>query len=136
MAYEFSNYSVKLTFVAGADLSAYQYRFVKLDTSNIGNVIAIAANTDKPIGVLQNAPISGQEAEVLTVGGTKLVVDTATVTVGDAVGPGAAVTATKGGALTVTAGTNYNCGTALQTGATAGIVITAVVDCARAIKSA
>ena len=33
MAYEISNYSVKVTLVAGADLSALQYTFVKLDSS-------------------------------------------------------------------------------------------------------
>jgi hypothetical protein len=71
MAYEISNYSVKVTLVAGADLSALQYTFVKLNSS--GEAIAVAAATDVPIGVLQNAPTSGQEAEVLVVGGTKLV---------------------------------------------------------------
>jgi hypothetical protein len=70
MAYEISNYSVKVTLVAGADLSAKQYTFVKLNSS--GEAIAAAAATDIPIGVLQNAPTSGQEAEVLVVGGTKL----------------------------------------------------------------
>ena len=71
MAYEISNYAVKVTLVAGADLSAKQYNFVKLNSS--GQAIAIAAITDIPVGVLQNAPTSGQEAEVLISGGTKLV---------------------------------------------------------------
>jgi hypothetical protein len=46
-----------------------QYTFVKLNSS--GEAIAVAAATDVPIGVLQNAPTSGQEAEVLVVGGNQ-----------------------------------------------------------------
>jgi hypothetical protein len=72
MAYEFSNAAVKTTFTAGADLSAAQYKFVKLDNAN-GNVVIVSGATDRPIGVLQNAPTSGQAAEVTIVGGTKLV---------------------------------------------------------------
>jgi hypothetical protein len=82
MAYEISNYSVKVSLVAGADLSTKQYTFVKLDSS--GQAVAAAAATDIPIGVLQNAPTSGQEAEVLIVGGTKIVA-------GAAIGEGALV---------------------------------------------
>ena len=82
MAYEISNYSVKVTLVAGADLSALQYNFVKINSS--GQAVACAAATDIPVGVLQNAPTSGQEAEVLIVGGTKIVA-------GAAIGEGALV---------------------------------------------
>jgi hypothetical protein len=39
MAYEISNYSVKVTLVAGADLSALQYTFVKLNSSGEAVVV-------------------------------------------------------------------------------------------------
>lgn len=55
---------------AGADLSSSQYLFVKLNSS--GQVVAIAANTDKPYGILQNAPTSGQPAEVMLAGISKV----------------------------------------------------------------
>jgi len=98
MAYEFSNYSVKVTLVAGADLSAKQYTFVKLNSS--GEAVAAAAATDIPVGVLQNAPTSGQEAEVLVVGGTKIVA-------GAAIAEGAQIgTSSAGKAVALVAGTD------------------------------
>jgi hypothetical protein len=121
MAYEISNYSVKVSLVAGGDLSSLQYRFVKLNSS--GQVVTIAAATDRPIGVLQNAPASGGVAEVLVSGGTKLVLG-GTVTEGGIVSP-----SSTGTAVAIVAGTDttkYICGTALTEGAS-GEIITAVV---------
>lgn len=67
---------LKHTFEAGADLSALQYHFVKLNSS--GQVVAIAAITDIPIGVLQNKPsASGRAAEVVIMGITKIKSDEA-----------------------------------------------------------
>lgn len=67
----------KLSFRSAADLSAAtnQFKFVKLDAN--GDVVAIAAITDIPIGVLQNTPALGQEAEVVIDGVTKLQADAA-----------------------------------------------------------
>lgn len=131
MAYEISNYSVKVTLVAAADLSAKQYHFVKLDSS--GNAAAIAANTDRAIGVLQNAPLAGQEAEVLVVGGTKLVA-------GEAVAEGAVLSTTSAGkADSITVGsatTQYILGTALTEVSNDGEIFTAVVNCASAGRAA
>lgn len=62
--------AVSGSYTAAADLSALQYTFVKFNST--GGVIAVAAATDIPAGVLQNAPTSGQIAEVLIIGGTKL----------------------------------------------------------------
>lgn len=70
MAYELTPYSIKFTGIAGADLSAKQYCFVKMSAAN--TVVICAAITDIPIGVLQNAPTSGQEAEVLVAGISKV----------------------------------------------------------------
>jgi hypothetical protein len=131
MAYEFSNYSVKATLVAGGDLSALQYTFVKLNSS--GEAVAAAAATDVPIGVLQNAPTSGQEAEVLIVGGTKIVA-------GAAISEGALVgTSSTGKAVALVAGTDttkYVVGTLLTESGASGDIVTAVVNCANPGRAA
>lgn len=125
MAYEISNYCVKITLVAGADLSTKQYTFVKLNAS--GEAIAAAAATDIPIGVLQNAPTSGVEAEVLVSGGTKIVA-------GAAIGEGAQIgTSATGKAVALVAGTDttkFVVGTLLTESAADGNIVTAVVNCA------
>lgn len=127
MAYEIATANaVKITLVAGADLSAKQYNFVKLNAS--GLAIAIAAATDLPIGVLQNAPLSGQEAEILVTGGTKLVlggtVATAAIVSPSATGAGVAV-------VHGTDTTKFALGQAV-TGGASGEIITAIVACANA----
>jgi len=131
MAYEISNYSVKVTLVAAADLSSKQYMFVKLDSA--GKAAAIAANTDRAIGVLQNAPTEGQEAEVLVVGGTKLVA-------GEAIAEGAVLSTTSAGkadSIAVgTATTQYILGTALTEVAADGEILTAVINCASSGRAA
>jgi hypothetical protein len=130
MAYEFSNYSVKATLVAGADLSAKQYNFVKLNSS--GQVIAVAAATDLPIGILQNAPTSGQEAEVLISGGSKLVLG-GTVAAAAIVSPSSA-----GAGVAIVHGTDttkYAMGQAI-TGGASGEIVTVVVNCSNAGRAA
>lgn len=130
MAYEIGAYGLKITLVAGADLSAKQYCFVKLNSS--GQAIAVAAATDNPIGILQNAPLSGQECEVMVSGGSKLVLG-GTVASGDVVSPSA-----TGVGVTIVPGTDvtkYAMGKAL-TGGASGEIITAVVHCANAGRAA
>ncbi len=128
MAFEFSNYSVKITRVAGADLSALQYTFVKLSTTD--TVVTCTAATDIPIGVLQNAPTSGQEAEVLIVGGTKLTAG-ATIAIGNILGTTSAGAASV---LTTSDTTKFVLGTAISGGASAEI-ITAVINCANPTRA-
>ena len=130
MAYEFSNYSVKVTLEAGADLSALQYTFVKLNSS--GKAVAVAAATDVPIGVLQNAPTSGQEAEVLIVGGTKLVASASASLPSLMVGTTAAG---KGVVLAVTDTTKYALGTYLSAPGADGDIVTAVINCANPTRA-
>ena len=131
MAYEINNYSVRATFVAGADLSTKQYTFVKLNSS--GEVIAAAAATDIPIGVLQNNPTSGAEASVTIVGGTKIVA-------GAAIGEGALVgTSSTGKAVALVAGTDttkYVVGTLLTESGADGDIVSAVVNCANPGRAA
>jgi hypothetical protein len=85
MAYEIPGFKDG-TRTAGADLSALQFQFVKLGTAN--TVVAITANTDKPYGILQNTPTSGQAAEVMQNGHSKLVMAASTVE-GALIGSGA-----------------------------------------------
>lgn len=130
MAYEISAYAVKVTLVAGADLSSSQYKFVKLNSS--GEAVAIAAATDLPIGVLQNAPTSGQEAEVLVVGGSKLVLG-GTVAAAGVVSPNA-----TGAGVAIVHGTDttkFAVGQAI-TGGASGEIITAVITCGSAGRAA
>lgn len=77
------------SFVASADLSSLQYTFVKFGSTR-DKVAACGAN-ERAIGILQNAPTSGQEAEVaLPGGGAKLKVS-------EAVSLGKMLTSTSGG---------------------------------------
>jgi len=68
MAYEQG--VLDMTFEAGEDLSNDQFRFVILSS---GKVLRPNAATDMAIGILQNKPESGQEAQVSRLGISKLV---------------------------------------------------------------
>jgi hypothetical protein len=130
MAYDFSNSAVKASFVAGEDLSAKQYHFVKIDNGD-GDVVAVSAATDRPIGVLQNTPTAGQIAEVTIVGGTK-------VEAGGSASAGQGVFASASAtAVTLVFGTTasaaYSVGTFIEPAA-AGAITTAVIDCANAAR--
>lgn len=59
-----------VSFDAAEDLSSAQYRFVDLNAN--GGVDAAGGTGIYPIGVLQNAPVSGAEAAVRVDGFTKL----------------------------------------------------------------
>lgn len=131
MAYEINNYSVRATFVAGADLSAAQYKFVKLNSS--GQVVLAAAATDVPIGVLQNNPVSGAEASVTIVGGTKIVASAA-ATLGTALNFGTSSTG-KAATLAVTDTTKYVLGVYLQAPGADGDIVAAVVNCANPTRA-
>jgi hypothetical protein len=128
MAYEFSNSAVKVSRVAGEDLSAKQYHFVKLDNGD-GDAVAVSGATDRPFGVLQNSPTAGQIAEITVVGGTKIEAG-GSASVGQALFASASATA-----VTLTFGTTgsaaYVVGTFVEDAA-AGAITSAVIDCANA----
>ena len=110
---------------ASADLSAKQYYFVKMSGNR--TVTVCAAVTDIPCGVLQNAPTSGQAAEVVAIGVTKVSGD-ADLGYGNVIG-----TSSDGQAAAYVAGTDttkYACGIVLDDNGAAGGLITAVVNCA------
>ena len=109
---------------AGADLSAKQFRFVKLDSS--GDVVVCAGVTDIPIGVLQNKPTSGQAVEVMAIGISKIEGD-ADLAIGDMIG-----TSADGQAAAYVAGpdpTKYVVGRVLTENSAAAGLISALVNC-------
>jgi hypothetical protein len=108
---------------ASADLSAKQYYFVKM--SGEKTVTVCAGVTDKPIGVLQNAPASGQAATVCAIGITKVSGD-ADLGYGDSIG-----TSADGQAAAYTASdtTKYIVGQVIEGNGTAGGLITAAINC-------
>ncbi len=85
MAYEVIVLDISL--VAAADLSASQYRFVKVDANGKA---ALAAAGENAIGVLQDKPVAGQTATVRLYGISK-------VMAGAAIAKGAAVASDANG---------------------------------------
>lgn len=63
------------SFEAAEDLSDYQFHFVVLNTS--GKVRLPDAEDEVAIGILQNAPESGEAAEIMIIGKSKLVANAA-----------------------------------------------------------
>ena len=121
MAYEIPGFDIG-TFTASADLSTKQYYFVKLSSAT--QVTVCAAVTDKPIGVLQNNPESGEQAIVRCLGISKVSAD-ATLAAGDVLG-----TAADGQAQPISLGsetTVHVCGQAIEAGS-AGEDLTAFIN--------
>lgn len=106
-----------VTLAAGEDLSAKQWRFVKLNTS--GEVVLCGAG-EQAIGVLCNKPTSGQAAEV-QIGGIAKVEADAAVTAGDKL-----MSSADGQAATKT-GTNNELGMARSAASAAATVIEVVL---------
>ncbi len=57
-------------FIAGADLSALKYTFVKYGSDS--KTVVACGNDEIPCGILMNDPQSGQMAEVVIEGGARL----------------------------------------------------------------
>lgn len=71
--------------LAGANLSAKQYTFVKL-ASTANEVVSVNGTTDTIAGILQNDPTDGQVAHVMAAGVSKLVAGSTAITKADKVG--------------------------------------------------
>ena len=99
--------------IAGADLSAAQFMFVKVHAS--GRVVKCDTQGEEADGVLYNKPTSGQPAELCGSRVAKVVCG-ASVTAGDKV-----MTDSAGKAITATSN-NYNIGKALAGGASGEII--------------
>lgn len=114
-----------MSFEAGGDLSTKQFHFVKLSGTGRGVVICDGA-TDKPIGVLQNKPTSGQIAEVMVIGLSKVSGD-ADLAIGDLIG-----TSGDGQADAKTPGTDtteYVVGRVIDENGAAGGLVSALINC-------
>ena len=80
------NYLALTGIIAGESLTAKQYLAVKLSTSADRQVLAITnANAERPVGILQNDPASGEAADVAVTGVCKAIYG-GTVTRGDKLG--------------------------------------------------
>jgi hypothetical protein len=104
------------SYLANADLSALQYTLVKLvnDTGK-AEVASATAGTDVVIGILLNAPTSGQTARVLMRGPSPCKVEAGGFTAADAVKAGAAGAGLTAGAATYFVGFALETGTSGQT---------------------
>lgn len=71
---------------AAADLTGDQYKMVTLDSND--EVALVSAETDVPVGVLQNDPDVGETAQIMIQGITKVEADGALNT-NDQIGPSA-----------------------------------------------
>lgn len=69
-----------ITYIAGESLATHQYRFVHLE--NDTQVTMLDSASEWAVGILQNAPASGEAAVVRVTGTSKLVMNGA-VSVGD-----------------------------------------------------
>lgn len=130
MAYKGSQ-PFKITLEAGADLSAKQFHFVKLD--NDGKAVVCSGATDKPVGVLQNNPVATQAAEIVVLGLTKVSSDAA-LAIGVLIG-----TSADGQADVKTPGsdtTEFVVGTVLVATSAAGVIASVLVNCANPHRAA
>ncbi len=96
--------------VAGGDLTSSQYRAVKMNTS--GEVIAIAAITDIPVGILQNAPNTGEVARFIPIGGGASACE-----LGATLNPGVRVAVGSTGKIVAAAATSFPIGVLITGGA-------------------
>ena len=112
------------TLKAASALSSNQFELVKLASAT--TVSVCAAITDVPIGVLVNTPTSGQAAEIVIFGVSKIKAD-GTIAAGNLLG-----TSADGQADAIAAGTDttvYTIGQAIGT-ASAGELFTALINIA------
>jgi len=116
---------------ASADLSGKQFYFVKMSGTRTVDVCSGA--TDKPIGVLQNAPTSGKDAVVAYLGVSK-VVASASIAVGALIGTDSAGKAAAKVPGTDT--TNYICGQVVLASGANNDVLSAVINCANISRAA
>lgn len=123
MAYEIPGQQI--TYQAAADLSAQQFRAVKLDAN--GQIAAISAITDRPHGILQDKPAGAGRAGCVMLDGVTKMVGGANLAKGDLVGVDA-----QGRAVAVVPGTDttrYIIGTVIEDNSVAGGLITLQFDC-------
>lgn len=109
---------VTLTSIAGADLSASQYRFV--EQSSAGAVTVCNAAGEKALGVVYNDPANGQAATI-AYGGIARVVAGGAITIGNAI-----ATDNQGRAVAATTGQTI-LGEAMSAASTAGEIVSVLL---------
>lgn len=119
------------SFPAGADISAEQWHFVKLNTS--GEVVAMAAATDIPVGILMNKPdAQGEEALVMVVGRV-------TATFGASINPGVLIGPAADGEVEAktlgVAPAQYYCGAVTINGGAAGRRGEILINCLTPVQT-
>ena len=117
MAYEIRS-GVIGTLVAGADLTASQYRYCVLDGS--GNVVTAGAGV-AALGVLQNKPAATESVELFSVGGGYVT----KVEAGALIAIGNKLTPDASGRAVVAGVGDYINGTALEAASAAGEFVAA-----------
>lgn len=123
MAYEIPGQMI--TFQAAADLSAYQFRFVKLDAN--GQINICNAATDIPIGILQDKPAAQGRAGNVMLDGISKLVGGANLAKGDQIG-----TDNQGRGVALVAGTDvtkYGVGQVMEDNSVAGGLCTVNFSC-------
>jgi hypothetical protein len=125
----FTQNPVFISCVAEADLSAYQYHFVKLDSSSDSDITIISASTDQMLGVLYNDPDADGEAALVAVGGVVKIAASATsaITPGTGLSIELADTAKAGKAYPVTEGSTRSFGIALESLSSGSGIITMLI---------
>lgn len=126
------NWTMTDTREAGADISSHHLAFVKLNSS--GKLVAIAAATDIPHGVLLNKPDASGKAATIGIIGIGKVKANGAITAGDVIG-----TSADGQVDGKTAGsdtTEYVVGMAMETVSAASELVTCTINCIAPHRSA
>ena len=98
---------------AAVDLSSSRYRAVVL--TNADKVTAVTASTDKPFGIIQNIPVTGEMGEVVPIGpgGSTL------IELSEVLAAGASISIDASGKGAASTSGNYDLGI-LETGGNTG----------------
>lgn len=97
----YSGMGIDIPFSASGDLNSYQYHFVRCASTSWMVDVAVGACHPVAIGVLQNDPMSGQEATVRVAGITKIKCDA-----GGAITYGQVLTSASNGRAMVSTGSH------------------------------
>lgn len=109
----FESTLLKFSYPASADLSAKQYRFVKITSLQL----AVCARGDKALGILQDKPAAAGRAGVVGFSGVTKVVLGGSVTAGNDV-----ISDANGAGVVAASSDNNIMGVALETGASGDII--------------
>lgn len=105
------NPSRRRTFLSTNDLSAKQFYLVGMDSAADNSIVLANAQTIQPIGVLLNAPVAGDTAEVALLAPTTFIIAGGTITKNDKV-----TADSNGKAITTTTAADLVIGVALEAG--------------------